>query len=129
MDETTATLPAGWRERLVPIRNENTRGATGWCLEVHDPAVSKLVAGREKDLAFIAALFRHKLAASKVLGERLGRTPLPDSKRALAAERLNRLAAEGDNEAASRSQPERRNHEGPMTEGGNPPGADPVPSG
>ena len=25
VDETTATLPAGWRERLVPIRNENTR--------------------------------------------------------------------------------------------------------
>ena len=27
VDETTATLPEGWRERLVPIRNENTRGA------------------------------------------------------------------------------------------------------
>jgi hypothetical protein len=29
VDETTATLPAGWEERLVPIRNENTGGATG----------------------------------------------------------------------------------------------------
>ena len=50
VDETTATLPAGWKERLVPIHNENTGGATGWCLEVHDLIVSKLVAGRDKDL-------------------------------------------------------------------------------
>ena len=48
VDETTAILPEGWRERLVSIRNENTHGATGWCLEVHDLAVSKLAAGREK---------------------------------------------------------------------------------
>jgi hypothetical protein len=27
--EETAILPASWRERLVPLRNENTRGATG----------------------------------------------------------------------------------------------------
>jgi hypothetical protein len=47
VDDTTATLPSGWVERLVPIHNENTGGATGWCLEVHDLAVSKLVAGRE----------------------------------------------------------------------------------
>ena len=46
--ETTATLPAGWKERLVAVRNDNTRGATGWCLEPHDLVLSKLVAGREK---------------------------------------------------------------------------------
>ena len=34
VDEATATLPAGWTERLVPIQNENTGGAIGWCLEV-----------------------------------------------------------------------------------------------
>lgn len=95
VDETTATLPAGWRERLVPIRNENTRGATGWCLEVHDLAVSKLVAGREKDLAFIAALFRHRLSQSELVSERLARTALPESRRTLAAGRLNRLANAG----------------------------------
>ena len=74
VDETTATLPEGWRKRLVPIRNENTRGATGWCLEVHDLAVSKLIAGRDKDVAFIAALFRHRLASPEIVGERLGKT-------------------------------------------------------
>ena len=92
VDETTATLPEGWRERLVPIRNENTRGATGWCLEVHDLAVSKLVAGREKDLAFIAALFRHKLATPDLVREHLAQTEIPESTRALAAGRMDRLA-------------------------------------
>ena len=60
--EETAVLPAGWKDRLIPLRTENTGGATGLCLEVHDLAVSKLVAGREKDLEFIAGLLRHELA-------------------------------------------------------------------
>jgi hypothetical protein len=41
------------RERLIPISNENTRGVTGLCLEVHDLCASKLIAGREKDLEFV----------------------------------------------------------------------------
>jgi hypothetical protein len=57
----TATLPAGWEERLVKICNENTGGATGWCLEPHDLAYSKLAARREKDVAFVAALLAHRL--------------------------------------------------------------------
>jgi hypothetical protein len=56
VSEETATLPKGWQQRLVPIANANTRGVTGWCLEVHDLAISKLVAGREKDLDFVRTL-------------------------------------------------------------------------
>ncbi|HXN16386.1 MAG TPA: DUF6036 family nucleotidyltransferase [Usitatibacter sp.] len=52
----TARLPAGWVERLVPIRNANTRNVTGWCLEVHDLALSKFVAGRHKDLEYTRAM-------------------------------------------------------------------------
>lgn len=93
VDETTATLPKGWRERLVPIRNENTRGATGWCLEVHDLAVSKLIAGREKDIAFLAALFRHRLASPEIVRERLGQIALPaDPFHAIVLARLQRLS-------------------------------------
>lgn len=58
----TAKLPADWEERLIPICNENTGGATGWCLEPHDLAYSKLAARREKDLAFVAAMLEHHLA-------------------------------------------------------------------
>jgi len=48
----TAKAPAGWDDRLVPLSNVNTRGATGWCLEPHDLVLAKLVADREKDWAF-----------------------------------------------------------------------------
>lgn len=92
VDETTATLPAGWRDRLVPIHNENTRGATGWCLEVHDLAVSKLIAGRNKDRVFVAALFRHQLADPILVRNRLEQTELTGELRALANERISLLS-------------------------------------
>ena len=57
--EETAALPDGWVDRLVRIQNENTGGGAGLCLEVHDLAVSKLVAGREKDVTFIRELIEH----------------------------------------------------------------------
>ena len=59
VDETTAVLPDGWRDRLVLVSGENTRFIRGWCLEVHDLAIAKYAAGREKDLEFTAALVRH----------------------------------------------------------------------
>ena len=52
----TAVLPAGWRRRLVRVENQNTGGAVGLCLEVHDLAISKYVAGREKDREFTREL-------------------------------------------------------------------------
>lgn len=81
VEESTATLPDGWKERLVAIRNENTLGKTGWCLEIHDLIVSKYVAGREKDHEFISEAIRHGLADRQTLIERLGVTPLPPSRR------------------------------------------------
>lgn len=87
----TARLPAGWRDRLVPLRTPNTGGATGMCLEVHDLAVSKLAAGREKDLAFLAELFRCRLAEPAVVSQRLVETPLNERELELARARLERL--------------------------------------
>lgn len=87
----TAVLPAGWQERLVPVRNPNTGGGTGLCLEIHDLAVSKLVAGREKDLEFVGGLFHHKLARAEVVRERLAATSLDDMRRQLCLEGLKRL--------------------------------------
>ncbi len=77
VDEATAVLPDGWRDRLVPIRNENTGGAVGWCLDVHDLGVAKLVAGREKDIAFVKALLRHALAEPETLRTRARALPQP----------------------------------------------------
>ena len=91
IDEATATLPEGWKNRLVPVKNENTRWATGWCLEVHDLVVSKLVAGREKDLEFARDAARHRLVGEQVLKERLAGTHLQTEVRTLAEGRIKRL--------------------------------------
>lgn len=90
----TAVLPSGWEDRLVPIRSELTGGATGYCLEVHDLAVSKLVAGREKDLVFVAALIRHRLADASTVRQRLALTVLPSERFVVCGELLSRILRE-----------------------------------
>jgi hypothetical protein len=70
VDERTAILPRGWRERLVKINNPNTLGITGLCLEVHDLAISKYVAGREKDREFTHELVRQRMVRRDVLTAR-----------------------------------------------------------
>ncbi len=71
----TATLPVGWEERLVPVSNENTGGATGWCLEVHDLLLSKLAAGRERGREFAEEALRHRLAEPAELRRRVPDLP------------------------------------------------------
>lgn len=77
----TATLPKGWEERVIAIRNPNTRNATGWCLEIHDLLISKYVAGRDKDRAFTAEAVRNDMADKSILLERLSGTVLEDYER------------------------------------------------
>lgn len=91
VSQETAILPAGWRKRLVPVHNENTGGGTGLCLEIHDLAVSKLVAGREKDVAFLAGLLRRGLAQAPGIRERLTETPLAVERMQACLARLDRL--------------------------------------
>jgi hypothetical protein len=91
VSEETAILPEGWRERLVPVSNENTGGGTGLCLEVHDLAVSKLVAGREKDLDFLTGVLRHRLAQVQTIKMRLAKTNLPAERKQTCQARLERL--------------------------------------
>ena len=69
--EATAQLPAGWKDRLIVIQNRNTRGVKGLCLEIHDLLVSKAIAGREKDLAFLADAASHRMADADLLLQRL----------------------------------------------------------
>jgi len=71
----TATLPAGWEERLVKLTNENTDGAIGWCLDPHDLAFSKLAARREKDLIFVATLLHFQMIRPSQLQRLIGSTP------------------------------------------------------
>lgn len=73
----TATLPAGWERRMIAVRNPNTGGATGWCLEIHDLLLSKCVAGRERDWEFVEDALSHRLADAGELRERAVDLPLP----------------------------------------------------
>ena len=75
VEERTAVLPKGWQQRLIPICNANTRGATGLALEVHDLLVSKIIAGREKDVAFLREAANHGLADGHVVLRRLNESP------------------------------------------------------
>lgn len=86
--ETTAKLPAGWKDRLVPICNDNTRGVRGLCLEVHDLLISKYFAGRPKDLVFTRALVDAGLADKCTLIERLAATEMGDEIREIVIGRI-----------------------------------------
>ena len=74
----TAILPKGWQDRLLPVKNENTNGITGLCLEVHDLAISKLVANRPKDTAFVSTLVYHEMISHGTMLQRLSETDLTD---------------------------------------------------
>ncbi len=94
VDETTAILPDDWQTRLIRVETPATGGAVGWCLEPHDLAVSKLAAGREHDLEFVAVMFRHRLVSSEIVGQRIARTSrLTVELKQLALDRLTRAAS------------------------------------
>ena len=86
--EGTAVLPRDWESRLIVLTNENTNGITGYCLEVHDLAISKLIAMRPKDLEFVQELVRHDMLDKKTMLRRLKQTDLEDSIRRLAQARI-----------------------------------------
>jgi hypothetical protein len=88
--ERTAVLPKGWRDRLVRIENPNTRGVAGLCLEVHDLAISKHAAGREKDMEFTRELARHGMTDSRILAQRLKETAVSVELRKLIEARIRR---------------------------------------
>lgn len=76
--ERTAVLPKDWESRLVAVNNENTNGVTGYCLDVHDLAISKLVAQRPKDVEFVQELVRHDMIEKQTLLRRVEQTELQE---------------------------------------------------
>lgn len=92
---STAILPEGWEDRLVPVP---TSAGTGLCLEPHDLVLSKHAAGREKDRDFVRAAARHGLVERATLLERLETMPLDAERRDLIRHRV-----EADFAAAAQS--------------------------
>jgi hypothetical protein len=71
VEAATAVLPLGWEERLVRFQTAGTRGVIAWCLEPHDLRISKMIAGRPKDLEFGRALLENGTVEPAELMKRL----------------------------------------------------------
>ena len=87
----TAVLPNGWKDRVVVVKNENTNGIAGLCIEVHDLAISKLVAARSKDFEFIQELIRHEMIRKSTLLARLAETVLPETERKMLGSKIKAM--------------------------------------
>lgn len=81
VDTATATLPEGWRTRLVELPAGDTEGVRGLCLDPHDLAIAKYAAFRAKDLAFTRELARRGIISKEQLLGLLERTQLSDELR------------------------------------------------
>ncbi|MGH7178986.1 MAG: DUF6036 family nucleotidyltransferase [Tepidisphaeraceae bacterium] len=84
-------LPSDWKDRLVALKSPATGGATGLCLEVHDLAVSKLIAGREKDVEYVASLVNRNMIDAEIIRQRLNNTVVDDTRKRLALETASML--------------------------------------
>jgi hypothetical protein len=94
VDMEGIVLPAKWQERVVVVDNANTNGFRGLCLDPSDLAVSKLAAGRPKDIEFVRVMLRERLVRPEVLHERLdGVSCIDEARRTSLHDLVNRLAA------------------------------------
>lgn len=87
----TATLPKNWQDRLIKVRNENTNGITGLCIEVHDLCSSKLVAGRGKDIEYVTEALRVGLVNRDTLIARVKDCDLSPTELESSRQRLARI--------------------------------------
>jgi hypothetical protein len=81
VDETSATLPSGWKSRLVNLPPGDTEGVQGLCLDPHDLAIAKYVARRGKDLAFTRELARRAIVDRDRLLALVDKTPVTEEVR------------------------------------------------
>jgi hypothetical protein len=78
VEEGTATLPPGWKGRLVNLPPGDTEGVRGLCLDPHDLAISKYVAGRDKDRRFNRELVARGILRKTRLLALLADTRVPE---------------------------------------------------
>jgi len=81
VDNKTATLPKGWKARLVNLPEGDTEGVLGLCLDPHDLAIAKYVAHREKDVIFTRELAKRGIVSNDRLLELLDQTPISEEMR------------------------------------------------
>lgn len=78
----SAILPQGWQKRAKPVCDQiSTRGNTGWCIEAHDLAASKLAAYREKDRDFVRVLLIERMINVQIFADRIHRLRIDKQQR------------------------------------------------
>lgn len=86
---TPTFAPEGWQGRANPVRVKNRY--TGLCMEPHDLVISKMGAGRTKDLEFARATANLGLVKRELLHERLALVTTSDEHRRLIEARVDHL--------------------------------------
>jgi hypothetical protein len=81
----SAILPAGWEGRAIPVSGRGIEPSTGWCIEGHDLAASKLAASREQDHQFVRTLIIENLVETTILIQRV-------QSLAIESERIKRIS-------------------------------------
>ncbi len=89
--EGVATLPSGWRDRLIRFETPNMIAPSGlqaraWVLEPHDLLASKYIAGRPNDFKFCEAVVAAGVVDRKVLVDRLKTIRREHADKALSVE-------------------------------------------
>jgi hypothetical protein len=99
VDVSTATLPKGWKGRLVTLPPGETEGVKGLCLEPHDLAIAKYAAARDKDLIFTHELARRGIVSEERLLSLLDQTSVDaELRERMRAQIIRDLHAERANE-------------------------------
>jgi hypothetical protein len=92
----TAKAPDGWQERLVrvdvPPRPRSSRRPVAFCLEIHDLVLSKLVAGRDRDIDYAQQAHAHRLLDLDTMRERVSKLPVEAEQRGRVAALVESLA-------------------------------------
>jgi len=70
----SAKLPEGWKKRTVRVTDYMDKSKMGYCLEIHDLAVSKIIAFRQKDREFVKILILKSMVKADLLLSRLEKT-------------------------------------------------------
>jgi len=86
----TAVLPKGWEGRLTRVEGPNLNGATGYCIDVHDLALSKYVANRDKDRDFNQELIRNNMVDPATLKSRVKLLPIDQTRQDLILAAISR---------------------------------------
>ena len=92
----TARAPKGWLSRCYPLVNSNTWNVVGRCMHPNDLFVAKLLANRQKDRDFLAAMIECGIVRRETILHSLPHVPdLAGQEMISAQNRVDALFAEG----------------------------------